>query len=107
MGACLPAGYFVTKATVLGLTALAGVLLFHARSLRRFRLSPWDLPMILWCTVPLLSGIANQAVNHGGLREGLRGVLYQLLAWGVPYILGRLYFCDDESLLVAAKAFVT
>ena len=107
LGAALPAGYFVTKATITGLTALSGVLLFDPRAMRRFRLTWWDLPMTLWCVVPLLSGIANHALNQGALREGLRGMLYQLLAWGVPYLLGRLYFCDDASLLLAAKAFVT
>jgi len=106
LGAALPAGYFVTKATITGLTALAGVLFFDCRAMRRFRLTWWDLPMTLWCAVPLLSGIANQAVK-GALQEGLRGMLYQLLAWGIPYLLGRLYFCDDASLLLAAKALVT
>ncbi len=107
LSASLPAGYFVTKATITGLTALTGVLLFDPRALRRLRLTWWDLPMTLWCAVPLLSGIANHTSNQGALREGLRGMLYQLLAWGVPYLLGRLYFCDDASLLLAAKTFVT
>jgi len=102
LGASLPAGYFVTKATITGLTGLAGVLLFDPRTIRRFRLALWDLPMIAWCAVPLFSGIANP----GALLEGLRGVFYQLLAWGVPYLFGRLYFADDASLLLAAKAFV-
>src|SRR5271169_6181958 len=102
LGVGLPAGYFVTKATITGLTGLAGVLLFDPRAVRRFHLTPWDFPMMMWCAVPLLSGIANP----GALREGLRGVFYLLLAWGVPYLLGRLYFSDNASLLLAAKAFV-
>ena len=106
MSASLPASYFLTKATITGLTALAGVLLFDPRSLRRFRISAWDLPMILWCAVPLLSGLANHGAYHEALRDGLRGALYQSLAWGVPYLLGRLYFADDMSLRLAAKGLV-
>lgn len=106
LSASLPAGYFVTKATITGLTALAGVLIFDPRGLRRFRPGAWDLPMILWCTVPLLSGLANHAAYKGALRDGLRGMLYQCLAWGTPYLLGRLYFDDGQSLRLAAKAFV-
>lgn len=106
MGVGLPAEYFITKATIMGLTGLAGVLLFDRRSLHRFRFIWWDLPMLLWCAVPLFSGIANQMTAAGILQEGLRGTLYQLLAWGVPYLLGRLYFSDGASLLLAAKAFV-
>ena len=106
LSASLPAGYFITKATITGLTALAGVLIFDGKGLRRFRLSLWDLPMIVWCVVPLLSGLANHAVYAGALRDGLRGALYQFLAWGVPYLMGRLYFEDNASLRLAAKAFV-
>jgi hypothetical protein len=106
LGVSLPAGYFLTKATITGFTALAGVVLFDFRGLRRFRLRLCDLPMIVWCIAPLLAGIANRAAYPGALRDGLRGMLYQLLAWGVPYLLGRVYFNDDLSLRLAAKAFV-
>jgi hypothetical protein len=106
MSVSLPTGYFVTKATITAVTALTGVILFDARGLWRFRMSVWDFPMILWCAVPLLSGIANHGPYDGALRYGLRGALYQCLAWGVPYLLGRVYFADDVSLKLAAKAFV-
>jgi len=94
--------YFLTKATVTGLSALLGVLLFDRQVFRNFRLTFWDLPMLMWCIVPLLSGIAN-AEYFGA---GLVGEIYQLLAWGVPWVLGRLYFSDTASLRLAAKAFV-
>ena len=106
LGVCLPAGYFVTKATMTGLAGLLGVLLFDGRSLRRFRFSVWDVPMMLWCIVPLLSGAANHSAYQGALRAGVRGMAYQILAWGVPYLLGRMYFRDNASLALAAKAFV-
>jgi hypothetical protein len=106
MSASLPAGYFLTKATITSLTALAGVMLFDPRGLLRFRSSVWDLPMGLWCAVPLLSGLANRGAYQGALHQGLRGAAYQLLAWGVPYFLGRLYFAEGLALELAAKAFV-
>jgi hypothetical protein len=105
MSASLPAGYFLTKATITGMTALAGVLVFDWRGLRRIRPSLWDLPVALWCVVPLLSGMANHGAYEGALHEGVRGAVYQLLAWGVPYLLGRLYFTEGGSLELAAKAF--
>lgn len=106
LGVCLPAGYFVTKATITGLAGLIGVLLFASRRLRQFRFCVWDLPMFLWCVVPLLSEAANHSAYQGSVWDGLRGMVYQLLAWGVPYLLGRVYFNDNESLTLAAKAFV-
>ncbi len=102
LGVSLPSIYFFTKASVIGLSGLIGVLLVDRQTLSRFRLQSWDLPMVSWCVVPLLSGVANpQSFSYG-----LRGTVYQVLAWGVPYLLGRLYFSDVESMRLAAQAFV-
>lgn len=102
LGAGIAANYFLTKATVLGFVGLLGLLLFDRGSVRRLTLTFWDIPMIMWCIVPLLSTIANP-VPFGA---GIRGEVYQLLAWGVPYLLGRIYFSDTDSLRLAAQAFV-
>jgi len=102
LGNGLYTGYFLTKASVTGLSALLGVLLFDRQIFRSFRLTFWDLPMLMWCIVPLLAGIANPE----SLGVGVAGEIYQLLAWGVPWVLGRLYFSDTASLRLAAKAFV-
>jgi hypothetical protein len=102
LGVCLPTNYLLTKATVTGLSGLVGVLLFDPKALKRFRPGLCDLPMAVWGCVPLLAA----ATHWSTLREGLCGALYQSIAWGVPWIFGRVYFSDDESLLLAARAFV-
>ena len=103
LGACLPSNYFFTKASVTGITCLIGILLVDRGIFSQFQLNFWDLPMVVWCTVPLLSAIAN---SQAAFIPALRSELYQTLAWGVPYLAGRLYFNDTESLGLAAKAFV-
>jgi hypothetical protein len=102
LGTCLPSIHFFTKASITAITCLAGVLLVDRRIFQQFKLSCWDLPMLVWCCVPVFSALANDK----GLVSTLRGELYQILAWGVPYIFGRLYFTDTDSLKLAAKAFV-
>lgn len=102
LGLSLPSGYFFTKASVLGACGLSGVLLADRTVFKNFKLSFWDLPMLFWCGVPLFSAVANPQ----SFLAGLRGVAYLTLAWSVPYLLGRLYFSDAESLNSAAKAFV-
>ena len=102
LGNSLYYGYFLTKASITSISGLLGVLIFDRRSLRSFRLTFWDLPVLVWCIVPLLSAIANpESVGDGAIGE-----LYQILAWGVPWVLGRIYFSDTASLRLAAKAFV-
>lgn len=102
IGTSLESDYFFTKATVLGFTGILGILLFDRAALKQFRLTSWDLAMGMWLIAPLLSAIANP----DNFQEGLVGELYQLLAWGSPYLIGRLYFTDTQSLRLAAKAFV-
>jgi hypothetical protein len=102
LGLSLPSSYFFTKASVLGIYCLLGVLLVDRSIFHRFRLTYWDLPILFWCIVPLLSAVANPQ----SFAAGLRGALYLTLAWGVPYLMGRLLFSDAESLSLAAKGFV-
>jgi hypothetical protein len=99
---CLPGVYFFTKATILGFTAICGVLLFGRTEIRKYRLGLWDIPIVLWCVVPLCSCAANRL----SLWSGLTSTLYLSLAWLVPYYLGRIFFRDRDSLLLAAKAIV-
>lgn len=102
IGTSLESDYFFTKATVIGFTGILGVFLFDRSRFKRFRLTPWDLAMGMWLISPLLSAIANP----DNFNEGWIGEIYQLLAWGSPYLIGRLYFTDTQSLRLAAKAFV-
>jgi hypothetical protein len=102
LGTCLPSNHFFTKATLTGLTCLIGVLFFDRDSFSRFRLTFWDLPMLGWCIVPVFSGLANEQAFSAVVRSEL----YQIIAWGVPYFFGRVYFTDTISLRMAAKAFV-
>jgi len=102
MGVSLPTNYLLTKATVTGLAGLVGVSLFHFKDLKRFRPGLCDLPMAIWCCVPLLAAAANWST----FPEGLCDAAYLVIAWGVPWLLGRLYFSDDESLLLFAKACI-
>ncbi len=102
LGTSLESPYFITKASIIGLSGILGVFLFDRGSFKRFRLTVWDLAMGMWLIAPLLAAIANP----DNLAEGFTGEIYQLLAWGSPYLIGRLYFVDTQSLRLAAKAFV-
>jgi hypothetical protein len=102
LGTALESDYFLTKATIIGFTGILCVLIFDRSSLKRFRLTVWDLAMGMWLIAPLLSAIANP----DSFAEGCVGEIYQLLAWGSPYLIGRLYFTDTQSLRLAARAFV-
>ncbi len=89
----IPTSLQVNKATAIGLGCLLGSLLFDRRTFERLRFDRVDLPMAIFCLVPLASCWANGLP----LSEGLTQVRYLALAWGVPYIMGRAYLSDSES----------
>lgn len=99
-GIALPGLPDLTKISATGFGALLGVLLFDARRVAGYRFSWVDVPIVVWCAVPLASSLANGY----GLYDGASAVLTQAAVWGVPYLIGRLYFNDLKSLRELAIA---
>jgi hypothetical protein len=87
------------------MTATCMVILFWARKFDRqrydrFNLSPIDLPMLLWCISPFFSSLFNDL----GVYDGLSQTMYQSITWGVPYLIGRVWFNDAEGLKLLGTA---
>ena len=91
-----------SKNTAATLGMMLGTLIFGPDRLLRFRPRWFDLPMLLWC----FSGICSSLQNGLGLYDGLSDSLGQILTWGLPYLIGRLYFGDLEGLRTFAVAMV-
>lgn len=102
MGVALPSSYWMTKGTVTGLAALAGVLGFQREALNGARLRLMDLPMCLWCLSPAVSALAHP----GQWRLAGSSVAYLALSWGVPWAMGRVFFADNEGRAVLARGLV-
>jgi hypothetical protein len=84
--------YTKMSATCVGV--LLGAALFDGQRLLRFRPRLLDLPVVVYCLVQLPS-----SVSYGwGTYEGLTKVLNELIFWGLPYFIGRLYFDDLRAL---------
>lgn len=83
------------KSTAVMLGAMLGVLLFDFAKLFTIRPRWFDLPVIVWCLVPIASSISNDL----GVYDGLSGVFDFSVMFGVPYLLGRLYFTTREGLV--------
>lgn len=54
-----------------------------------------DLPMLIWCLCP----IASQVTNGG---SPISPTFNQIITWGAPYFLGRLYFSNLEGMRLLA-----
>jgi hypothetical protein len=84
--------YTKSSATCLGL--LLAVVLFDAPALGRLRWRWVDLPMVLFCLSPLFSSLTNGLGLYDGISESFK----EVVKWGMPYLVGRLYFSDRQAL---------
>jgi hypothetical protein len=81
---------------------ILGTVFFGSDRILAFRPRWFDLPMLAWCFCGLVTSLQNDL----GVYDGLSDVLRQFLAWGLPYLLGRLYFNDAEGLRSFTVAMV-
>jgi hypothetical protein len=102
MPACLPSSSSATKATIVGLACLLGLLLFDWRRIGRLRPIGADVVVLGWCVWPMIAALANDLP----VAEAVASAAYQTLAWGVPYLLGRVYFAVEEGMNTLARAIV-
>ncbi|MEM1355045.1 MAG: O-antigen ligase domain-containing protein [Planctomycetota bacterium] len=95
-------GLFLTKPVSISFGLVLGVVLFHPSKLTQFRPRWFDLPMFVLVVV---TPLASSLLNGLGLNDGRYELLKMLNLWGVPYLVGRLYFKTQEDLLYLSKGF--
>jgi hypothetical protein len=92
-----------TKRTATSLGVLLAMAVFHSNWLFAFRPRWVDLPMAIYC---LLCPMVSSLTNGLGFYDGCSGVVSYLTTWGLPYLIGRVYFTRLEHLHELAVAIV-
>ena len=77
---------------------LLAVAIFDPNRLFRFRFRWFDLPMLVWCLLPLVIS----PMNGLGIYDGVAWSFRTITAWGFPYFIGRIYFNDSEGVRALA-----
>jgi hypothetical protein len=84
--------YTKTFATCVG--ALLGISLFNPILFFTYRASWLDVAPLMFCLSPFLSS----TVNGLGVYDGISAAFHQSVAWGLPYLIGRLVYRSSEEL---------
>ena len=99
--------YDKMMAATLGI--MLGTLVLQPNRLLEFRPRWFDLPMVCWCLCPAISSLDNGL----GLYDGLSAAFGNTVRWGLPYLVGRLYFGDLQGfrdltigIVIGALAYV-
>ncbi len=87
--------YTKMSATVFGV--FLGEALFDPDRILRFKPRWVDIPALIFCLSPMVTSMVNQ-INGSGLYDGMSTALNMIVTWGLPYLIGRSYFDDLESL---------
>jgi hypothetical protein len=104
-GLAVPSDMLLTKAWVAPAAALLGAAIFDGVTLRRFRPGWVDLPIVAWCAWPLVQAALHALVGDAAARPpGWLSSPYLAGCWGLPWLLGRIYFAtpDGQRLLATA-----
>lgn len=73
---------------------LLATLLYDPARFFAFKPSWVDIPMLIWCVCPFASSMANGL----GPYDGFSSTFTQVMTWGVPYFLGRVYLNNMAGL---------
>jgi len=90
----------VTKPNVIGLTLLLATLAFDLDRWKKFRPRWFDVPMFVWCCATIPATVLLQPPPEEGIaqwQDVFAQFREQVLLWGVPYLIGRIYFTDLEA----------
>jgi hypothetical protein len=92
----------LNKMSVACFGTLAAALVFDSPTVFSFRPKIWDIPMLVWCVAPFISGVCTDL----DLYDSVASMAYQTTSWGLPYLIGRMYFNDLKGLRELAIGIV-
>jgi hypothetical protein len=98
----MPGFTSLNKMSLACVGTLLGALTFDIDTVLKFRFKVWDIPILVLCFCPFLSS------RHNGysLYDGFASIAYHTLTWGMPYLVGRLYFNDLKAMRELAVGIV-
>jgi hypothetical protein len=88
--------YTKMTATVFGVLLAAAI--FDTDRLLSFRPGWVDIPMFVFCCSPVVTSVLHEIGGGNGIYDGASQLVTQFATWGLPYLIGRIYFNDLQSL---------
>lgn len=88
------------KMSAICYAVLLATILFDSKRFSSFQPSWIDLPMLIWCLCPIITQVSNDL-------SPISPTTGQIMTWGVPYFLGRIYFNELAGLRQLAIGIFT
>jgi tetratricopeptide (TPR) repeat protein len=91
-----------TKMTATVVSVLICSLIFDQARFLAIRPTWFDIPILCWCSGTFISAIVNGLSAY----DGLALTNDELVTWGLPYLVGRIYLSDVDGLKELAEAIM-
>lgn len=88
------------KMTATAIGVLIAIKVYDPERLENTSIHPVDIPMILW----IISGFVASVTNGIGVKDGLQESFNTFTIWGIPYMAGRLYFTNADSIKLLCRS---
>lgn len=102
VGIRMPGLTDISKLNVISISIVIWAMVFDGGSFIRLRFHWIDIFAVIWCLTPLGSSLDNGL----GLYDGIQGAVLNVLVWGLPFFIGRLYYSDLEGMTELARGLV-
>lgn len=91
------------KMTATAMGILIAIKMYDPEKLEDTSIHPVDIPMVIW----IISGFLSSITNGLGVKDGLQESFNTFTIWGIPYIAGRLYFTNADSINLLCRSLFT
>lgn len=81
---------------------MISIFIFDKLKIQELKFRWFDLPITIFCFSPLFSSIDNGL----GIYDGLSCSLNEIAGWGLPYLIGRIYFNTPAAMRDLAIAII-
>jgi hypothetical protein len=90
------------RVSALSYSVLLASLFFHIDRFQSLKVTWFDIPIIVLCLSPLFSSISNGL----GVYDGISGVIGNIVQYGIPYFLGRIFLNHEKGLYYLTKTIL-
>ena len=90
--------YTKMSATCCGI--LLAAIVFDSKKMLNLSFFPSyvDIPMVIWCLCPLATVAATSNDTVLTLHDGFSWMFEQIVDWGLPYLIGRIYMSNKNAM---------
>jgi len=84
----------LSKTVIISISLIIGNFFVRKRKENKFKFSFYEIPLVIFCTWSFFTSISNNLGVYDGIAKFVSDILYI----AIPYLIGRKYFTNSQSI---------